>query len=167
MVLTHIFPLGDVQTAYAVTVPLWSPLLQLRNCICFSQKGARDLPSILSGGDLDGDLYHVIFDPNARLTRPTYRPAEYSRQVPRELNRAVEREDMTKFFIEFMETDQLGRICNAHKMIADGSLEGIIDPRCIKLAEMASTAVNFSKTPILISYHWFIADFEFVVGENE
>lgn len=142
---------GDIQMATAITVPSWSPLMQLRNCICFSQKGDRDLPSMLSGGDLDGDLYHIIFDPNARPTRPMYQPAEYPRQLPRELNRAVEREDMTQFFIEFMETDQLGRICNTHKMLADDSSEGVADFRCIKLAEMASTAVDFSKTGIPVS----------------
>lgn len=142
---------GDIQIAAAVTVPASSPLMQLRNCICFSQKGFRDLPSMLSGGDLDGDLYHIIFDPDARPTRPMYKPAEYPRLRPRELDRPVEREDMTQFFIEFMETDQLGRICNAHKMLADETSEGVADPRCIKLAEMASTAVDFSKTGIPVN----------------
>ena len=46
---------GDIQLAFAITVPEESPLMRLRNCICFSQKGPRDLPSKLSGGDLDGD----------------------------------------------------------------------------------------------------------------
>lgn len=53
---------GDVQIARAVSVPEDSPLLQLHNCIVFSQHGERDLPSMLSGGDLDGDLYNVIFE---------------------------------------------------------------------------------------------------------
>lgn len=138
---------GDVQLAAAVTVPESSPLMQLRNCICFSQKGSRDLPSKLSGGDLDGDTFHIVFDPNAR-TREPFAPADYARQAPRELNRPVQRQDMTDFFVKFMETDQLGRICNTHKMLADQSEKGVNDERCIKLAEMASTAVDFSKTGI-------------------
>lgn len=50
---------GDVQRVTAVDVPQDHPLRKLCNCICFSQKGERDLPSKLSGGDLDGDLYNV------------------------------------------------------------------------------------------------------------
>lgn len=50
---------GDVQLVKAVDVPLDHPLQKLSNCICFSQKGARDLPSQLAGGDLDGDTYQV------------------------------------------------------------------------------------------------------------
>jgi len=138
---------GDVQRATAVTVPEDSPLMRLRNCICFSQKGSRDLPSKLSGGDLDGDDYHIIFDPNAQC-KVDYMPAEYAKQKPLKLNRQVEREDMTEFFVKFMETDQLGRICVAHKIIADNSDEGVRDKRCVLLSEMASTAVDYSKTGI-------------------
>src|SRR5882757_638514 len=121
--------------------------MQLRNCICFSQKGQRDLPSQLSGGDLDGDTFHIIFDPNAR-TRESFAPADYARPAPRELDRPVGRPDMADFFVDFMETDQLGRICNTHQMLADQSDRGVNDERCIKLAQMASTAVDFSKTGI-------------------
>lgn len=48
---------GDVQMAIAVTdlnIPEDSPLKALKNCVVFSQKGTRDLPSKLAGGDLDG-----------------------------------------------------------------------------------------------------------------
>jgi RNA dependent RNA polymerase len=57
---------GDIQLATAIAVPNNSPLMKLRNCICSSQKGSRNLPSQLSGGDLDGDLYQIIFDHKAR-----------------------------------------------------------------------------------------------------
>ena len=163
---------GDVQLATAVTVPEDSPLMQLRNCICFSQQGSRDLPSKLSGGDLDGDTFHIIFDPEAR-TREQFAPADYTKQAPRELNRLVKRQDMTDFFVDFMETDQLGRICNAHKMLADQSSQGVNDQRCIKLAEMASTAVDFSKTGIPVSLWTLLCHFpEFMklivsLGEHE
>jgi hypothetical protein len=138
---------GDIQLAYAVNVPEDSPLMQLRNCICFSQKGSRDLPSMLGGGDLDGDLFHIIFDPNLQTSEPLS-PACYEKQSPQELDRNVEILDMTNFFVDFMESDQLGRICNQHKITADQSDLGVNDPRCTKLAELASTAVDFSKTGI-------------------
>lgn len=51
---------GDIRLVEAVDVPEKSPLRQLHNCVVFSQNGSRDLPSQLSGGDLDGDLYQII-----------------------------------------------------------------------------------------------------------
>jgi hypothetical protein len=46
---------GDVQMARAVShIPANSPLRALKNVVVFSQCGSRDLPSMLSGGDLDG-----------------------------------------------------------------------------------------------------------------
>jgi hypothetical protein len=138
---------GDIQLATGVTVPRDSPLMQLRNCICFSQKGARDLPSQLSGGDLDGDLFQILFDPRARPKR-VFQPADYSRPKPVDLGRTITREDMTDFFITFMATDQLGRIAVQHKVLADQRNSGVLDGDCLILAELHSTAVDFSKTGI-------------------
>jgi hypothetical protein len=85
---------GDIQRATAVHVPSGSPLLQLRNCICFSSQGSRDLPSQLSGGDLDGDLYQILFDPRAK-PKGFFQPADYPRPEPVDLGRPVTRKDMT------------------------------------------------------------------------
>lgn len=143
---------GDIQMLEAVNVPADSPLLQLTNCICFSQKGERDLPSKLSGGDLDGDLYNIIWDSACRPTRYAL-PADYPRQPPMDIGRKVERDDMTDFFVTFMETDQLGRIATSHQVLADQRAEGTLDPSCKLLAEMHSTAVDFSKTGVPVSSH--------------
>lgn len=140
---------GDVRLVDAVDVPEDSPLKQLTNCICFSQNGTRDLPSQLSGGDLDGDLYNLIWDPAARPKR-LFMPADYPRQQPIDIRRAVNRDDMTGFFIDFMATDQLGRIANLHQILADQRTAGTADPDCIMLAGMHSTAVDFSKTGIKV-----------------
>jgi hypothetical protein len=55
---------------------------------------------------------------------------------------------MTDFFIQFMENDQLGRIATLHQQLADCQPKGTFDPDCVLLAEMHSTAVDFSKTGI-------------------
>jgi hypothetical protein len=141
---------GDVQIVEAVSVPDDSPLSSLTNCICFSQKGDRDLPSKLSGGDLDGDLYNIIWDSACRPNRNCL-PADYPRQPPMDIGRKVERDDMTDFFVTFMETDQLGRIATAHQVLADQREEGTLDASCRLLAEMHSTAVDFSKTGVPVS----------------
>ncbi|KAL0260085.1 hypothetical protein SLS55_005830 [Diplodia seriata] len=138
---------GDVQKARAVDVPDDSPLQALSNVVVFSSRGQRDLPSQLSGGDLDGDLYNVIFDKRL-MPRITYMPADYKKVPPLDIGRHVEKQDITEFFIKFMETDQLGRISNIHMQLADRRPNGTRDPDCLKLAELASTAVDFSKTGI-------------------
>ena len=78
-------------------------------------------------------------------------PADYPRVPGYELEREVTIHDMSSFFVEFMETDQLGQICNRHLQIADQKLRGVFDDDCINLADMASQAVDFSKTGIAVS----------------
>ncbi|XP_044723884.1 RNA dependent RNA polymerase domain-containing protein [Hirsutella rhossiliensis] len=138
---------GDVQWVKMRTPPAGHTLRDLNNCIVFSQRGRRDLPSQLSGGDLDGDLYNVIWDPLARPKR-VFPPADYPRTRPPELGRPVRRDDIADFFIQFMKTDILGLIANRHQILADVSPEGTCDAGCIALAGMHSTAVDFSKTGI-------------------
>ena len=55
---------------------------------------------------------------------------------------------MSDFLIHFMESDQLGMLCNVHLQLADQYEAGTFHADCIKLAKMASTAVDFSKTGI-------------------
>jgi len=141
---------GDVQIAKAVNVPEDSPLRELTNCVVFSQHGARDLPSMLSGGDLDGDTYNVIFDHSLWPTH-THNPAEYPRVAAVDIGRTVEIHDMTNFFLDFMRTDRLGYISNLHLQAADQLPNGVKSDACLKLAEMASTAVDFSKTGVPVS----------------
>jgi hypothetical protein len=133
-----------------VTPPKESPLRHLRNCIVFSQHGKRDLPSQLSGGDLDGDLYSVIWDPKA-MPKREFSAADYPRVTPPPLNRPVTRDDIADFFINFMKTDVLGVIAIRHQILADAKDDGTLDPGCIELAELHSTAVDSSKTGIPVN----------------
>ncbi|KAH8594193.1 hypothetical protein B0O99DRAFT_595531 [Bisporella sp. PMI_857] len=57
---------------------------------------------------------------------------------------------MSDVFVDFIETDQLIRIYNVHKMHADQCDETVNDERCIKLVEMAFITVDFSKIGILV-----------------
>jgi len=137
---------GDVQIVTAVDVPEYSSLRALHNCIVFSQRGARDLPSQLSGGDLDGDLFHIIYD--QRLVPDfTVPPADYTSSGTKDLGRPVQVNDIADFFIEYMNMDRLGQISNKHKIRADKSA-GTNDPECLLLAKLASDAVDFSKSGI-------------------
>ncbi|KAH9893857.1 rna-dependent rna polymerase [Xylariomycetidae sp. FL2044] len=140
---------GDIQRAINRVPPLGHPLRSLRNCVIFSSQGRRDLPSQLSGGDLDGDIYHIIWDDIAvRSHGSTFVPADYPRVPPLDIGRKVEKQDMSDFFVKFMATDQLGMISTKHVILADQRPMGTLDHDCILLAEMASTAVDYSKTGV-------------------
>ncbi|KAH6608191.1 hypothetical protein Trco_004504 [Trichoderma cornu-damae] len=141
---------GDIQVALMRTPPRGHPLHNLQNCVVFSQKGTRDLPSQLSGGDLDGDLYSVFWDPYV-IPKRAFSPADYPRVTPPELDRVVTRDDIADFFINFMKADILGMIATRHQIVADIKKEGTVDEDCVKLAEMHSTAVDYSKTGIPVT----------------
>jgi hypothetical protein len=143
---------GDIQLVEGINVPFGSPLQKLRNCVVFSQKGQRDLPSMLSGGDLDGDRYYIIWDEDAR-PKVTFTPADYPRLPPIDIGRQVMAKDMNDFFLDFMQTDQLGRIAVLHRILADQSSTGTLHQDCIKLAGMHSTAVDYSKTGIPVGFY--------------
>ncbi|PWY81018.1 rna-dependent rna polymerase [Aspergillus eucalypticola CBS 122712] len=138
---------GDIQYAQNVIPPDNHPLAELTNCIVFSSKGYRDLPSQLSGGDLDGDIFNIIWDTDAYPVR-TFAPAAYPRVSPVDIGRPVERDDMAQFFLDFMKTDHLGMIATRHMIMADQEEEGTSHPVCRQLAQLHSTAVDFSKTGI-------------------
>jgi len=140
---------GDIQMVRAVYVPEDCSLKELDNCVVFSQKGERDLPSKLSGGDLDGDRFNIIFDPQL-LPVVTCAPADYPRATPIDLYRTMGEEDITNWFIQFMENDQLARIATMHQQVADCMPDGTHNTTSLELAELHSVAVDFQKSGIAV-----------------
>ncbi|KAL8337689.1 hypothetical protein RB598_006535 [Gaeumannomyces tritici] len=138
---------GDIQIVTNIIPPPDHPLAAHRNSIFFSRHGSRDLPSMLSGGDLDGDIYNIIWDKEV-LPKQRFHPADYSNAPPQDIGRPVEREDIVQHFVDFMKNDNLGAIATRHMILADQMVEGTLHPDCQKLAELHSTAVDFSKTGI-------------------
>ncbi|KAF6787912.1 RNA-dependent RNA polymerase, partial [Colletotrichum sojae] len=141
---------GDIQVVQMRTPPVGHPLRSLRNCIAFSQFGKRDLPSQLSGGDLDGDLYNIIWD-RAAIPKRVYTAADYPRVTPQPLGRQVERDDMAGWFVDFMKSDVLGMIATRHLILSDQDDNGTVGVDCITLSSLHSTAVDFSKTGIPVN----------------
>ncbi|KAI3696610.1 hypothetical protein L6452_29029 [Arctium lappa] len=140
---------GDVRVLEAVDVP---GLEHLFDCLIFPQKGDRPHTDEASGSDLDGDLYFVTWDEN--LIPPSKRswpPMEYTAAEARLLPRDVKHSDIIDFFTKNMVNDSLGTICNAHVVHADMSDYGALDEKCIKLAELAATAVDFPKTGKIVN----------------
>ncbi|KAL8286145.1 hypothetical protein RQP46_004633 [Phenoliferia psychrophenolica] len=66
---------GDVQIVEAVDNPALRAA-GLTNVIIFNREGDRDLPSMLGGGDLDGDDYTLIWDTRLTSIR-SHEPMDY------------------------------------------------------------------------------------------
>ncbi|KAI8977017.1 RNA dependent RNA polymerase-domain-containing protein [Mycotypha africana] len=129
---------GDIRTVKAVDK---KELHHLFDVIVFPQKGFRDIPSMCSGGDLDGDDYTVYWDPRLLPSTKNYPPMDYTPEPPKKVDK-VQIKDIIKFFVNYMDNDVLGQIANAHLATADLSPLGARDGRCIKLAHLHSTAVG-------------------------
>ncbi|KAF7718767.1 Uncharacterized protein PECH_004246 [Penicillium ucsense] len=136
---------GDVRVVRAVDCPALRHLLDV---VVFPQTGDRDLTSMCSGGDLDGDDYLVIWDPELIPLQWFAKPLTYdARKVP-DLGRDVTIDDITSFYVTYMKNDSLPRIAHAHMAHADNLANGVYEPKCIRLAQLHSDAVDYNKTGI-------------------
>ncbi|ODO01343.1 hypothetical protein I350_06162 [Cryptococcus amylolentus CBS 6273] len=141
---------GDVRRVWAVDAP---ELRHLKNVIVFSIHGERDLPSMLGGGDLDGDDYTLIWD--QRFVRPLsmYAPMEYEAPDPiRE--REVTQRHLNENFVQYILNDVLGQVDNCHLALSDRHTP--FDKRCLQLSEIHSLifcSVDFAKTGQAATLH--------------
>ncbi|KAG8856325.1 hypothetical protein FRB96_006476 [Tulasnella sp. 330] len=148
---------GDAQFVYAIGAPPPdSPFTSNRNprhnCVVFSTQGSRSVPSMLSGGDLDGDEFNIITNPG--LYPPSCDlPAEFPPAKIKTLDRPCNVNDIADWVAEYINSDILGLISLELLIRADQSYQsGLMarEPGCKKLAELASAAVDFAKsgTPV-------------------
>ncbi|KMU81659.1 RNA-directed RNA polymerase Rdp1 [Coccidioides immitis RMSCC 3703] len=137
---------GDIRVVKAVNAPA---LHHLRDVIVFPQTGDRDIPSMCSGGDLDGDDYLVIWDQDLLPKDWFKQPMNYAPSVKAlRLSRDVTVNDITSFFVTYMKNDRLAQIAHSHLAWADYLEKGVNDSKCIRLAELHSAAVDYNKTGI-------------------
>ncbi|XP_022961927.1 RNA-dependent RNA polymerase 6 [Cucurbita moschata] len=140
---------GDVRILEAVDAP---ELHHLYDCLVFPQNGERPHTNEASGSDLDGDLYFITWDENLiPPSRKSWPPMNYVAAEVKTLTREVTRLDIMEFFAKNMINESLGTICNAHVVHADRSEYGALDENCIKLSELAATAVDFPKTGKIVT----------------
>ncbi|KAJ3488459.1 hypothetical protein NLI96_g2801 [Meripilus lineatus] len=146
---------GDVRVVHAIgKPPPGSPFEKesLRNCIVFSTRGSRPLPSCLGGGDLDGDVYLCT---TLRSLQPPYNwePAPYTPAVRKTLDHPSTMSDVADFVMEYISSDVLGIVAINWLIIADQSPMNIFDEDCMKLAELHSDAVDYPKSgqPVSLS----------------
>jgi RNA-dependent RNA polymerase len=108
---------GDLRVLQAVNN---KSLHHLYDVLVFPQQGGRPHASEISGSDLDGDEYTVIWDPQLIPTSPNPTPYNYdSGPAPKPLNRVVTRDDRLKVILDICEQDNLGRLSNIHLVLSD------------------------------------------------
>ncbi|KID89494.1 suppressor of ascus dominance [Metarhizium guizhouense ARSEF 977] len=132
---------GDIRVVQAVNNP---KLRHLKDVIVFPSKGDRPVPAMLSGGDLDGDDFFIIWDDRLIPKEWNHKPMDYQAPNPRQLDRDVTVDDLREFFVNYMKNDNLGLIAVAHLAFAD--MHGPKSQICLRLAELHSQAVDYAKT---------------------
>ncbi|KAK4660539.1 hypothetical protein QC762_119900 [Podospora pseudocomata] len=137
---------GDIRVVEAVDVPA---LRHLRDVVVFPLEGDRDVPSMCSGGDLDGDDFFVIWDEKLLPTEWSHPPMDHTPQPPvtSDSKKSI-MESLASFFVLFMKNDRLPFIAHAHLATADAEPQGAKSEKCLKLAEMHSVAVDYVKTGV-------------------
>lgn len=118
---------GDIRIVRAVPC---DALLHLKNVVVFPQTGDRDIPNMCSGGDLDGDDFVIIWDSELIPPDGNRKAMDFTPEKSKELDRDVKVQDIFPFFVNYMKTDSLGGIANAHLAHADSSSRGVDDVKC-------------------------------------
>ncbi|TGJ78434.1 hypothetical protein E0Z10_g10334 [Xylaria hypoxylon] len=134
---------GDLRVVEAVDVPA---LHHLRDVVVFPANGDRDIPSMCSGGDLDGDDFFVIWDSNLIPPEHNHPPMIHKPMQPVELSRDVQLSDLISFFVTYMKNDSLSTIAHAHLAQSDRLEGGPKNPVCVELAHLHSNAVDYPKS---------------------
>ncbi|KAM0322711.1 hypothetical protein ACHAQA_009302 [Verticillium albo-atrum] len=134
---------GDIRVVEAVDAP---QLRHMKNVVVFPSKGDIDVPSMLSGGDLDGDDFFVIWDPNLIPPAWNVRPMDHATPHPKVLHRDVNAKDLSEFFVKYMRNDCLPLIATSHLANADYLDNGAMHPKCLELAKLHSKAVDYVKS---------------------
>lgn len=135
---------GDIRVVRAVDE---KKLHHMKDVLVMPSTGDRDLPSMCSGGDLDGDDYVVIWDPDLIPTEWNAKPFDYDAPDPVTKDE-ISTDDIIRFFCDYMQNDYLGRIAHAHLAAADFLDEGIQSEHCLELVKLHSMAVDYPKTGV-------------------
>lgn len=118
---------GDLRVVLAVDAP---SLHHLHDVVVFPSTGDRDIPSMCSGGDLDGDDFFVIWDKALQPKEWNAEPMNYAAPVPKKHGGPVRMIDLMRFFVQYMKNDSLPIIAINHLAHSDAQTAGVKDPKC-------------------------------------
>lgn len=118
---------GDLRVVRAVNIPA---LYHMRDVVVFPQTGDQDIPSMCSGGDLDGDDFFVLWEPKLQPREWNCEPMNYDAPAVIEHKEQIKITDLMKFFVRFMKNDSLPSIAHSHLAQTDYLQMGVKDPKC-------------------------------------
>ena len=142
---------GDIKILNAVNNSFLDHMI---NVVVFSKKGKRPTFNQLSGGDLDGDRYFILYNDYIikHLKDTNCEPLEdpkYSNSEKNNNNIKTEKitiEDSINCMIKSSSNNLIGQICDNHLSFADESKLKAKDPKCIKLCKLFNQEIDASKT---------------------
>ncbi|CAF4599463.1 unnamed protein product, partial [Rotaria socialis] len=134
---------GDVRVFKAVDVP---ELRHLKDVIVFPQRGKRPHPNEISGSDLDGDEYAVIWHPAFIPQTPNDIPYDYDSHIPmkRITDRPINRLDIQSTVLDISEQSCVGKLCSLH--LANMDLYGVAHPKTLAIAGYIAEELDAPKT---------------------
>lgn len=139
---------GDLRLLKPVYVP---GLAHLEDVLVFPANGDRPHPNEMSGGDLDGDIYFVIWDeelvPQFDTPPMSFDDGAKQPKLSQEPS-GVSITEIEDFFVDYIRSDNVGMIANSHLAFADINSGGASCNECIALAKLHSLAVDFAKTGV-------------------
>ncbi|WVQ72941.1 hypothetical protein IAR50_002503 [Cryptococcus sp. DSM 104548] len=113
-----------------------------------SAQGERDLPSMLGGGDLDGDDYTLIWGQRSVQSLEVYNPMDYTAPEPVSVREVTQRH-LKENFVQYILNDVPGQVDNCQLALSDKYTP--FDQWYLELSEIHSVScqgspVDFAKT---------------------
>ena len=139
---------GDIKLLDAVNNPF---LEHMVNVIVFSKQGIRPKFNELSGGDLDGDRYFILYNNDIikGIKKTNYNPLDdikYSDNDDKKyIKEKITIEDSINCLINTTTNNLVGIICNNHMAFADESKFKAKDKKCIKLCKYFNQEIDACK----------------------
>lgn len=120
-------------------------LRRLKDCIVFPCDGPRPHPDECTGGDLDGDVFTVIWDERLIPQREKVcAPMDFPSSAA-EKKECVDDRSLIAFYLKSIQCDILGVASNAHLAVCDYSSQGIFDKGALELAQICSLQVDHDR----------------------
>ena len=146
---------GDLRIKKAV---LRSELIPWTNVLIFpcSKQSSSSIADECSGGDVDGDVFSIIWDDKIVPSKSSeVKACNYqalSNASPNEIRICEDPNDqeaLSEIYELNMVNDTLGRVAHLHMALCDQLDEMALDPLAIELAKSQSVAVDCPKTGIV------------------
>jgi RNA-dependent RNA polymerase len=144
---------GDVRKLTAVNIPA---LNHIKDCIVFPAKGPRPHSDEMAGSDLDGDEYALFWNCDLVFEGKNMEAMHFPTGNAEELDHNAEVADILDFYCNYILSNNVGLLANAHLANADFSEDGIFDTTCMSLAAKYAVALDFAKTGIVEPIQWSV-----------